>query len=387
MIATPPTPIRAFVRRPAFLAAVVGAVVVTVCLLQGSTPFEAALAVVLLCVPLTWRIRWPVGVLGVVLGGLVITLVLVPPTPGFVAPVMVALYTVAAYGSRRQTVLVAVGLLPCAAVLSATVVFEDGGATIPQFFNLVSQIGVALAVGEAVRSHRSLLGAMRERAERAERDREQEALRRVGEERMRIARDVHDVVAHSIATITTQASVGAHIGREEPDRAIEMLESIKDVSADALHDLRHALGFLREPESERSTDPTPSLQRLPELVRQARSSGLPVVLQMEGSPAGLPVALQIATYRIVQEGLTNVMRHAGGAKATVRVAVASHRVEVDIADDGTGGPTAGSEAGTGSGLAGMRDRTNALGGTFAAGPATGGGFRVHAVLPVEELTA
>jgi len=208
----------------------------------------------------------------------------------------------------------------------------------------------------------------------------------VDEERVRIAREVHDVVAHSLATVSTQASVGVHIGREEPERAVEVLQAIKEVSTSALQDLRYALGALRE-DADAPTGPTPSLQELPELVDRARSSGLSIVLRMEGSPAVLPAALQVAVYRIVQEGLTNVMRHAAGAKALVRIAVTGRQVEVDVTDDGAGGPTTPRVPGSGTGLVGMRERASALGGAFEAGRAAGGGFRVHAVLPLDEAPA
>jgi signal transduction histidine kinase len=166
-----------------------------------------------------------------------------------------------------------------------------------------------------------------------------------------------------------------------------MLGDIKQVSTDALHELRHALGTLRDDDGGAPTRPTPSLQTLPDLVAQARRSGLPVTLHMRGSPAALPTTVQVALYRIVQEGLTNVLRHAGGAHATVRIVVGAGQVEVDVTDDGTGAPTALSATGSGSGLIGMRDRTTALGGVFEAGQAAGGGFRVRAVLPVEEPAA
>lgn len=309
-------------------------------------------------------------------------LALVPSSPGFGPPLLVALYTVASHGSRRQTVALACGSLLFSVVI--VLLFDPGDdGMVAQFFQQFSLWGVALAVGDAVRSRREAIGAFRERAERAEREQELKARRRVDEERVRIARDVHDVVAHSMATISTQASVGLHIARQEPERAIDALESIKQVSARALRDLRSALGVLREESGEGPTAPAPSIAVVPELVRQARSTGLPIVLRMEGSPASLPTALQIGVYRIVQEGLTNVMRHADGAEATVRIAVGTESVEVEVTDDGNGSPTSASESGAQSGLVGMRERATALGGTFEAGHREGGDFGVRAVLPLD----
>jgi signal transduction histidine kinase len=211
--------------------------------------------------------------------------------------------------------------------------------------------------------------------------------RRVDEERVRIARDVHDLVAHSIATISTQASVGVHIGREEPIRAVEVLESIKRVSGQALHDLRDALGVLREPSEGVPMAPTPSLHDVPELVQRARDSGLAVTLRMEGAASELPTKLQLASYRIIQERLTNVMRHASGARATVRIAVGGDDVRLEVSDDGTGTPTTLSGSGSGSGLEGMRERATAMGGVLEARRQADGGFRVRAVLPLERASA
>ena len=378
---------RALARRDATFAVLIGAVVGVACLVEGFTYLEAAGAAAL-SVPLAWRRRAPLAVLAVVTCGAVVYLALARPSEAFQPPMLIALYTVAAHGTRRRTLAIAAALVP--GVLLAVMLFSPfEGGMLQQFVQGLTQFGLALAIGEAVRTQRALIGAMRERAERAEREREQEARRRVDEERVRIARDVHDVVAHSIATISTQASVGVHVGREEPERAVEVLESIKRVSAQALHDLRHALGVLRDAGDEPAgpSGPTPSLDDLPELVRQARDSGLSVVLQMEGSPAGLPTALQVAIYRIVQEGLTNVLRHAGGARSTVRIAVGGDDVEVTVSDDGTGSPTAAAGAGAGSGLEGMQQRASAMGGAFEAGERPGGGFRVRAVLPLDRELA
>jgi signal transduction histidine kinase len=259
----------------------------------------------------------------------------------------------------------------------------EEGTELGQMLERVSQFALALAVGEAVRSQRAFVAAVRDRADRAAREHELETRRRLDEERVQIAQDVHDIVAHSIAAISTQASVGVHIAREEPTKAIEALDSIKTVSAQALHDLRYALKSLRDPSAAGPTGPTPSAHDLPALVQRARNSGLSVTLRMEGSPDLLSAALQVAIYRIVQEALTNVMRHAGGAQATVRIAVRAQEVEVDVTDDGRGVPTAASGSGSGSGLVGMRERASVMGGELDAGRRAGGGFRVRALLPID----
>lgn len=365
------------------LAAVLGLLVAVGSWTQDVS-WAGVLAGAVLCAPLAWRRRSPVAVLGLVAVGVPLYLLFADLSAAPMPAILVALYTVAAHGARRRTLQVAALLPPY--VFAIVSVFSTGdGGDLAQELAAVSQLALALAVGEAVRSQRAFIAAIRDRADRVEREHELEARRRVDAERMRIARDVHDVVAHSMATISTQASVGVHVGRDEPARAIELLESIKQVSAQALHDLRHALGVLRDDSVDRQ--PTPSVHDVPGLVEQARESGLEVVLRMEGASTALPTALQVAIYRIVQEGLTNVMRHAGGARATVRIAVRGHTVVVDVTNDGTGAPTASSGSGTGSGLMGMRQRASAMGGELDAGRDADGGFGVHAVLPLEREPA
>lgn len=374
----------AVARRDGVLAGGLGGLTLIAGLVHGAS-WPEVVGGAALSLPLAWRSRWPLAMLGVSLLATVAYLALPGAFPAYVLPVLVAVYTAAVRGARQRTVAVAAALVPVA--VAVVLVFSpDEGGPVRQSLQVVSQLWFALAVGEAVRSQRAFIGAMRERAERAEREHEHEAQRRVDEERVRIAREVHDVVAHSLATVSTQASVGVHVGHDEPERAVEVLEAIKEVSTSALQDLRYALGALRE-DADAPTAPTPGLHELPELVDRARSSGLSIVLRMEGSPAGLPAALQVAVYRIVQEGLTNVMRHASGAKALVRIAVTRREVAVDVTDDGAGGPTTPRTPGSGTGLIGMRERASALGGAFEAGQAAGGGFRVRAVLPLDEAHA
>lgn len=290
------------------------------------------------------------------------------------------------HGSRGRTLKVGTALFAYAALV-AIVFSPDGNSVFGALRELIAQLGFALALGEAVRTGRALLGALRQRAEEAEHTSQLEAQRRVDAERVRMAREVHDIVAHSLATISTQAAVGTHVGHRDPERGLELLASIKTISTEALQDLRHTLGAFREDTGAAPTAPTPSLGDLPALVDRCRGSGLTVALRLEGSQGGLPVALQAATFRIVQEGLTNVMRHAHGAPAVVRVAVDGHGVEIEVTDDGTGRPTATSSETPGSGLIGMRERALALGGVFEAGRRSGGGFRVRAALPLDGIAA
>jgi signal transduction histidine kinase len=346
-----------------------------------------ALGAAALCLPLAWRSRWPLQVLIVVAGGGLLYLGLGHATNNFILPIMVALYTlVAAGGSRQRTVAIA-GLALLYAVFIVLVFSPDPGSTSRQIVEVATLLGLGIAVGETVRSHRALLGAMRERAERAEREQELQTRREVDEERLRIARDIHDLVAHNIATISTQASVGAHIGREDPVRAVEVLDSINVVSTRALEDLRRALGVVREENGRDPTAPAPSVHEVSALVEQARDAGLAVELRLEGSSVALAPALQIAVYRIVRESLTNVMRHAQGAHAAVRITSAATRVDVEVTNDGTGRASSASVAGAHSGLVGMRERAESLGGSFEAAATAFGGFRVHATFPLESERA
>jgi signal transduction histidine kinase len=231
----------------------------------------------------------------------------------------------------------------------------------------VAWCGMAVAAGAAVRARRSTLAARREQA--GERGR-----RLAEEERLRIAREVHDVVAHSLAMINVQAGVGAHVADRRPDEAKQALLAIKEASSAALADLRATLAVLRGT-SERA--PTPSLARLSDLTEATTAAGLPV--RVDGEPGELPAPVDSAAYRIVQESLTNAVRHARDAtRITVRFSRSAKSVEVEVSDDGTGSV----DPGTGNGLKGMRERAEALGGTVSAGARPDGGFQVRAVLPV-----
>lgn len=247
--------------------------------------------------------------------------------------------------------------------------------------------GMASAAGDAVRSRRAFVDAIRERAERAERTREEEARRRVAEERLRIARDLHDVVAHHIALVNVQAGVAAHVMDKRPDQAKEALSHVRDASRSALNELRATVGLLRQSgDPEAPTEPAPGLAHLDDLVDTFRHAGLPVEVTRGDAATELPAGADLAAYRIIQEALTNVQKHAGtGAKAEVSVVRVGPNIEVTILDDGPGESTEPQDDennGGGHGLIGMRERVSALSGRCTAGPRYGGGFRVHAILPV-----
>src|SRR5581483_4795193 len=226
-----------------------------------------------------------------------------------------------------------------------------------------------------------------------------EQRRRRSEERLRIARDLHDVIGHNISLINVQASMGLDLMDSQPAQARAALAAIKSASKEALEELRAMLTTLRQDDEDAAAvaaaaaaplAPAPGLDRLPELIDLTRAAGLSVEVEVAGQPPPLPAAVHVAAYRIIQESLTTVARHAGRARVWVRVAYGDADVRVQIDDDGTtptpagtqAGTPAGTPAGTGSGIAGMRERAVALGGDLTAGFRPGGGFRVSARLPV-----
>ncbi|MFJ7196961.1 MULTISPECIES: histidine kinase [unclassified Streptomyces] len=336
-------------------------------------------------VALIWRRRRPMAVLAVTAGLTVVELVgSHPPTP-VVMSTVIALYTVAARTDRPTTW--RVGLLTVAVLTAAAMLCGPAPWYSQENFGVFAWTGMAGAAGDAVRSRRAFVDAIRERAERAERTRDEEARRRVAEERLRIARELHDVVAHHIALVNVQAGVAAHVMDRRPDQAKEALAHVREASRSALDELRATVGLLRQSgDPAAPTEPAPGLAVLDELMDAVRRAGLPVELACTDRRFPLPAAVDLAAYRVIQEALTNVRKHAGpGAKAEVSVVRVGRTAEITVIDNGSGG--GGDGDGGGHGLLGMRERVTALGGTLTAGPRYGGGFRVHAILPVEARAA
>ncbi|MFF4544174.1 sensor histidine kinase [Streptomyces sp. NPDC001406] len=308
-----------------------------------------------------------------------------PRAPVAMAAV-VALYTVASTTDRPTTW--RIGLLTMTVLTGAAMLAGPLPWYAQENLAIFAWTGIGATAGDAVRSRRTVVRAMRERAERAERTREEEARRRVAEERLRIARDLHDVVAHHIALVNVQAGVAAHVMDKRPDQAKEALAHVREASRSALNELRATVGLLRQSgDPEAPTEPAPGLSRLDELAGTFRSAGLPVQVARADQGTAVPAAVDLAAYRIIQEALTNVQKHAGPeARAEVSVVRVGPNIEVTVLDDGSG-DDATVEVGGGHGLLGMRERVTALRGTLTTGPRYGGGFRVHAILPVKTRTA
>jgi signal transduction histidine kinase len=214
-----------------------------------------------------------------------------------------------------------------------------------------------------------------QRAEEAERTREEAAARRAVEERLRIARELHDSLTHSISVVQVQAGVAAHLARKRGEEVSPALLAIQEASSDATRELRATLGVLRGDEADGS-----GLDRLPQLLARTRTAGLPASMMVTGTPRPLPPDVDQAVYRIVQEALTNVTRHAGPASAAVHLCYSTDMLTIQVDDDGTGTPQ--QPAVPGLGLIGMRERVSSLGGHLHAGPRSGGGFRVWAEFPL-----
>ncbi|MCT4355313.1 sensor histidine kinase [Streptomyces sp. Je 1-79] len=334
---------------------------------------------------LVLRRRDPLAVLAFT-GGVTLVELITDNSP---APVtmsaVIALFTVASRTDRPTTW--RVGLITMAVLTCAAMLFGPTPWYAQENLGIFAWTGMAAAAGDAVRSRRAFVDAIRERAERAERTRDEEAKRRVAEERLRIARDLHDVVAHHIALVNVQAGVAAHVMDKRPDQAKEALAHVRDASRSALNELRATVGLLRQSgDPEAPTEPAPGLTVLDELLATFRHAGLPVELARAGEDAALPAAVDLAAYRIIQEALTNVQKHAGpDAKAEVSVVRVGRTVEITVLDDGVPQQEPAADTG-GHGLIGMRERVTALGGTLTAAPRYGGGFRVQAILPATART-
>lgn len=343
-------------------------------------PVDAYARVLLLAGPalLLLRNRWPVvSVFGVSTTALIYFGAGYPYGP-IVITVAVGAFAAVVSGHRRAAWW-AVGGLWAGHLLVAHWLYEylppsdDKAAPWGQELVIAAWVVAILAASELVRVRREVWA--REREERAAAEK-----RRADEERLRIARELHDVLAHSISVINVQAGVGLALLDTDPEQARSALTTIKAASKEALGEVRQVLDTLRTP-GDAPRAPAPGLDRLPELVEQAASTGLRVEVETEGERAALPPGTDLAAFRIVQEALTNVVRHSGSRTARVRITYAPGRLGLRIDDKG---PATGSDAGgSGRGLVGMRERAAALGGTIEAGPRPDGGFRVRADLPLQ----
>jgi signal transduction histidine kinase len=347
------------------------------------TPDPLALVLMTLgALALVFRRRAPRTVLALTGTVSVVESVMDDPRAPVAMSAVIALFTVAASTDRLTTW--RLGLLTMTVLTGTAMLAGPLPWYAQENLAIFAWTGIGATAGDAVRSRRAVVQAIRERAERAERTREEEARRRVAEERLRIARDLHDVVAHHIALVNVQAGVAAHVMDKRPDQAKEALAHVREASRSALNELRATVGLLRQSgDPEAPTEPAPGLDRLDELAGTFRSAGLPVEIARADQGTTLPAAVGLAAYRVIQEALTNVQKHAGAdAKAEVSVVRVGPNIEITVLDNGSG-EDGEPVSGGGHGLLGMRERVTALRGTLTTGPRYGGGFRVHAILPVK----
>ncbi|MBO0776646.1 MAG: sensor histidine kinase, partial [Actinobacteria bacterium] len=257
---------------------------------------------------------------------------------------------------------------------------QAGGTNAWEAMWLAVGLLVLLSAAELVRLRRQRAGALA-------RSREEEIRRQASEERLRMARDLHDVVAHNISVINVQANTALHLKDRQPERAWEALGTIHDVSRQALVELRSALGVLRQAGEDEPRAPTAGLERIGDMAARARAAGLAVTVQREGDGGPLPANVDLTAYRIVREALTNTAKHAPGSAVVVRIVNTGADLLVQVENEGGNrgpAPVTPVPAAGGNGLVGMRERAAALHGTLSAGPRPGGGFAVHAVLPLSE---
>jgi signal transduction histidine kinase len=319
------------------------------------------------------RRRHPVAVLWVAFAA-----TLAPSGARFAYLSLIVAFFVAATSGHRRVAWAVIVVGYVSSLWIAPLAYGNPAASRAGALLLAAWLAVLVIAAEAVRMRR-------ERAAETHAARQLEQRRRASEERLRMARDLHDVIGHNISLISVQAGVGLDLMESQPEQAHAALSAIKTVSKEALDELRAMLGALRQDGDEAPRSPVPGLARLPELVELTRAAGLSIEVETIGEPRPLPTATDLAAYRIIQESLTNVARHAGPAGVSVRVSYGDDSLIVEVADDGRGPSTSGTAgSGSGSGIAGMRERATTLGGTFSAGFRPEGGFAVSARLPIGE---
>jgi signal transduction histidine kinase len=326
------------------------------------------------------RTRWPLVSLGMLVALGTAYISDGGPIPYLIPFMFVVFYSVMVNAElpRVQTIVLlafSAGIFGVAISTTGQGRFDEGRAMD------VAWVSIAIFLGDSIRSRRELIREAELRAEAAEREREEEARRRVSEERLQIARELHDVVAHSLALINVQAGVAGHLLDRDPGQAKEAFGNIKQSSHDALQELRALLGVLRQPLESAPLVPTTGLSSLDRLVEAVRDAGQSVDLSVTGEAPYLPATVDLSAYRILQEALTNTVRHAPGASVSVHIDYGKDGVELEVKNS-RGLDHAPRSPGTGHGLTGMRERAAAINGQLEAGPDDVGGFRVHAVLPV-----
>jgi signal transduction histidine kinase len=360
---------------------------------QGPTTPLAWLLAVLIVAPILTHRTFPLASLAVCLAALVAYAaghyVAYPGLAVFVLTFDIALH------SRRRVALVA--LVAPAVGITVSLALQSAQVAATTTW-IESELGVAVAwlAGRNLRHRRARWAELAARAERLEHEHEEQARRAVTEERLRIARELHDVIAHSMSVIAVQSAVGHHVMDTQPGQARQALAAIEATSRSALTEMRRLLGVLRqEGQTRGSLAPAPGLADLDTLVSQVQDAGLRVRVRVEGQPGTIPPGIDLSAYRIIQEALTNVIKHANSPSADVLICYRPGSLTVEVTDHGRGVPAGQAREipaglpsgrnGSGHGIIGMRERVAVFGGQFAAGPGPDGGFRVRAQFPIPEM--
>jgi signal transduction histidine kinase len=361
---------------------------------NASIPEILGMALTALAIwPLTYRRRYPLAVLLVMTAGVVIYRSLSIPESDFILySLLLGFFSAGAYGDRRWrnwaraiSALVTIGLLTYS-------VFFVGRSYIFPAQTVLYQLSVVLLniflfggawwIGDVFRIRRQRELELGERTVQLEKERDENARRAVLDERVRIARELHDVVAHHVSVMGIQAGAARRILKQQPEKANEVLSQIEASSREAVAELQRLLGFLRQHSQTDELAPQPTLRQLDLLISHMREAGLPVEVRIEGEPRTLPPGVDLSAYRIVQEALTNTLKHAGPARATVTLRYDSGAISIEILDNGHGPEESENVEIKGRGLIGMRERVSLHGGEFTAGKAAGAGFAVRARLPL-----
>jgi signal transduction histidine kinase len=366
----------------AFLAAV--AVVDLSVISNREGPLWLNIAVMVgIAVSFLWRRTNTLVTVAATIGGLMIMSIWLTQPPDLFAAVLMLVSVAYAAGRHLQgRVSVAVLAVGIVAMTTLAIIFDPNDIFFPVTFFWI----VPWLAGRTIRNQTSLARELAEKAERARHAREVDERRAIALERSRIARELHDVLAHNLSVMVVQASAARRVLDKSPVQAVQAAELIERTGREALAEIRHLFGPIRRGDGEDLSGP-PSIARVDELARRARAAGLRVELRIDGEPVDLPAGIDLAAYRIVQEALTNAIKHAGSARACVTVSYEPNEVVLSVEDDGEGprGDDGLSEAGGGHGLVGMRERAALYGGIVDARRRPSGGFAVHARLPTRPL--
>lgn len=332
------------------------------------------------CAAVAFRSRVPVPAFAVATGGSLAVLALGYPQAFGGVPALFTLYTVAARCSLRTSIAAAVSAW---CVLAAVLLLGPFDAVVGDWFGNTLVLTTGWALGRAVRAQRERVAGLEERNRALEAARESQTRAALTEERNRIAREMHDIVAHSLTAMTVQAAAARRVVRRDPDSAEHVLDAVQSAGRSALDELRRVLGVLDPDDAVGAPplQPQPTIADLPELVERVRATGLEVSLEQDGDVVPLDPGVSLAAYRIVQESLTNALKHAGPARVVVRLSWSAGRLDISVDDDGRGALPGTTGVGTGRGLTLLRERAEVYGGSVSAGPRTGGGYSLAASLP------